>query len=230
MAAAGKRTVLAAAALTLLVGVVAIGGNEPIRSTPGGAGETSGPPSVTTTVAPAREVRSDESSGLPGWLPWVIAAVVLGGLVAHAVLLVRLLRRRGGRRRRPGAPEPDEDEEDPAGALREDEDSDVARRAVEAALAPLLDPADPRAAVIAAYARMEAVLAERELGRGAAEAPREYLARVLRERGMPELSLTTLTEMFEEARFSRHPIPGSAPGRARDELEHARAALTARGD
>jgi hypothetical protein len=86
-------------------------------------------------------------------------------------------------------------------------------------------PADPRAAVIEAYARMEQVLAERELGRRTPEAPREYLARVLREQGMPEQSLTTLTALFEEARFSPHPIPQSAPGRALSELDNARVAM-----
>ena len=104
-------------------------------------------------------------------------------------------------------------------------DRTAARRAVDAALVPLDRPEDPRAAVIEAYARMEHVLAERDLGRRSPEAPREYLARVLGEQGMPGASLTTLTGLFEEARFSRHPIPDSAPERARTELERARAAL-----
>ena len=82
--------------------------------------------------------------------------------------------------------------------------------------------------MIAAYARMELVLAARELGRRTPEAPREYLGRVLREQGMPERSLTTLTALFEEARFSRHPIPQSAPRRALGALENARAALPPR--
>ena len=45
---------------------------------------------------------------------------------------------------------------------------------------------------------------------------------------MPERSLTTLTELFEEARFSPHPIPASTSARARRELESAREALPAR--
>jgi hypothetical protein len=43
---------------------------------------------------------------------------------------------------------------------------------------------------------------------------------------MPERPLTTLTALFEEARFSLHPIPQSARRRALSELENARAALT----
>jgi Domain of unknown function (DUF4129) len=114
----------------------------------------------------------------------------------------------------------------PSGAGTED-DAETARHAVEAALEPLREPTDPRAAVIEAYARMERVLAERELARRMAEAPREYLGRVLRVQGMPERSLTTLTALFEEARFSLHPIPHSAPGRALTELETVRAGLAA---
>ena len=53
----------------------------------------------------------------------------------------------------------------PEAAPRED-DAHAARRAVDAALEPLREPADPRAAVIEAYARMEHVLAGRELGGG----------------------------------------------------------------
>jgi hypothetical protein len=68
---------------------------------------------------------------------------------------------------------------------------------------------DARRAVIAAYARMEAVLARHGLRRKPSETPVEYLRRVL-------LGLTTrtdavqrLTALFEEAKFSRHEITGA---------------------
>jgi Domain of unknown function (DUF4129) len=238
MHAAGTRTVLVAIAMTLLVCVVAIGGSEPLRGTSREAAETA-QRSPDVVVAPPAEFPVpgalppevfvfEEDSGAPGWLRWVIAPLLLAALAAVSVQLVRAWPSIGGlrrRRRRPGDPEPDERADEAAGAMSVDEDTDVARRAVEAALAPLRDPTDPRAAVIAAYARLEAVLAERELGRRRPEAPREYLARVLGQGDMPERSLTILTDMFEEARFSRHAIPESAPGRARGELERARAAL-----
>jgi hypothetical protein len=44
---------------------------------------------------------------------------------------------------------------------------------------------------------------------------------------MPEQSLTTLTALFEEARFSLHPISQAAPRRALSALENARLALAA---
>jgi Domain of unknown function (DUF4129) len=127
-------------------------------------------------------------------------------------------------RRRVAAQSGDDTVLEPA-ALEPDGDRSAAQDAVRAALVPLREPTDPRAAVIEAYARMEAVLGERQLSRRSPEAPREYLNRVLRERGMPEDSLVTLTALFEEARFSRHPIPESAPRRAASELEAARLAL-----
>ena len=164
-----------------------------------------------------------------------MTAVGLAGLLAAAFVLVQQLlqwrprwprlrwrlrrRRRGG-----GPPATDPSVVEPSLAVAE-AGTAVARRALDAALVPLREPADPRAAVIEAYARMEHVLASRELGRRIPEAPREYLRRMLREQGMPERSLTSLTELFEEARFSPHPIPTSASARARSELETAREAL-----
>jgi uncharacterized protein DUF4129 len=242
MQAVGFRAVAAAIVLTMLVAVVAIGGSEPLRGTPAEPAERP-QRSPDVVVAPPAEfpvpgalppevfvVEADEGFAIPAWLVWPAAAVVLATIMVGGVLLVRALRSSGGLRRRRGGRDGAPDEDEMTVAVGEEEDSDVARRAVEAALEPLRDPTDPRNAVIAAYARMETVLAERQLGRRRPEAPREYLARVLGEGGMPEHSLSTLTGMFEEARFSRHPIPESAPRRALAELENARAALAARGD
>ena len=155
------------------------------------------------------------------WLLVVMTAVGVVGLLAAAVVLVPQLLRwrprwprlRWRYTRRERSAEPPQTE--PAVVEPLPADAEIARRALDAALVSLHNPADSRAAVIAAYARMEDVLASRELGRRMPEAPREYLTRVLREQGMPERSLTTLTDLFEEARFSPHPIPTPRPlGRA----------------
>ena len=55
--------------------------------------------------------------------------------------------------------------------------------ALERTIADLRAEPDPRKAVIAAYAQMELALAEAGLPRDPAEAPREYLGRVLPEVG-----------------------------------------------
>jgi hypothetical protein len=244
------RAATAVIVLTALVCVVAAAGDGPIRQRP----EPYVPSrselteiGVITSHYPIRgqlppEVFPSEAYGLgapgpPTWLWWLLGAIAAAALVSVAVRIARRLRRirwrlprlrvRHWRRRRRGPTTPTESPKtEPARALPDD-DAQVARDAVDAALLALRDPADPRAAVIEAYARMEHVLAERDLGRRTPEAPREYLRRVMREQGMPEQALTTLTALFEEARFSRHPIPESAPRRAANELQTARAVLAA---
>lgn len=240
MHAVGSRTAAVAIALTMLVGLVAIGSREPLRGTTDEPAATREAPENVTVIAPVRgfpvpgalppEVFViEEDSAMPAW---VGRAIVGAAAAVIAIALLRLLRghrvglRRRRRRRKARRGEAGSEAADTSSAGPED-DAELARHAVEAALEPLRDLADPRGAVIAAYARMEQVLAARELGRRTAEAPREYLARVLREQGMPERSLTTLTALFEEARFSRHPIPESAPLRALGELENTRIALAA---
>jgi Domain of unknown function (DUF4129) len=228
-----------AIALTMLVCVVAIAGREPLRGTPGERTETHHQPADVVVPPPSEfpvagalppdvfVIEPDEEPGAPAWLLWTIAAVTLAGVLAALVLLGRDLWGRVGwpRRRRGDRPTARETTVvAPSNGAAED-NAEVARRAIDAALEPLRGPADTRAGVIEAYARMEQVLAERELGRRTPEAPREYLGRVLLQQGMPERSLTTLTGLFEEARFSLHPIPESAPRRALRELEKARLAL-----
>jgi hypothetical protein len=85
---------------------------------------------------------------------------------------------------------------------------------------------DARRAVIAAYARMEGVLARHGLRRRPSETPLEYLRRVL-------LGLTTradavkrLTALFEQAKFSRHEINASMKQDAIDSLRVIRDDLT----
>ena len=235
-------------ALTTLVAVAAIAGNEPMRRfdpvEPPATREELVEIGVITADFPVPGALPPEVYPRNGWgldtgpdLTWLLVlmtAVGLVGLLAAAFVLVpRLLRWRPNwprlrwrvrRRRSAKAPEREPTVVEPSPPDAEP-DAEVARRALDAALVPLRAPPDPRQAVIEAYARMEEVLASRALGRRIPEAPREYLGRVLREQGMPERSLTTLTELFEEARFSPHSIPTSASGRARSELQAAREAL-----
>jgi Domain of unknown function (DUF4129) len=79
-------------------------------------------------------------------------------------------------------------------------------RAVETTIDDLQGERDPRRAVIAAYANMERVLAAHGLARRPAEAPLEYLARVLRTLHVRESAVQSLTRLFEYAKFSEHDI------------------------
>jgi hypothetical protein len=65
---------------------------------------------------------------------------------------------------------------------------------------------DARRAVIAAYARMETVLARNGLKRRPSETPVEYLRRILLGLTSRGDAVSRLTLLFEQAKFSRHPI------------------------
>lgn len=65
---------------------------------------------------------------------------------------------------------------------------------------------DARRAVIAAYARMEGVLARHGLPRTPSETPLEYLARILHGLTSRRAAVERLTRHFERAKFSRREV------------------------
>ena len=84
---------------------------------------------------------------------------------------------------------------------------------------------DPRRAVVAAYARLERTLAAYGLPRSAAEAPAEYLERILAELEVSHRSIGRLTSLFERAKFSQHVVDSRMKDEAIDALETARREL-----
>ena len=89
---------------------------------------------------------------------------------------------------------------------------------------------DPRKAVIGAYVKMERTLAARGFPRQRAEAPLEYLGRIL---GIVEgsgHSARRLTRLFERARFSPHEIDQKMKDDAIESLVGLRAQLGGAGD
>ncbi|MGH9045163.1 MAG: DUF4129 domain-containing protein [Acidimicrobiales bacterium] len=70
----------------------------------------------------------------------------------------------------------------------------------------LLNEPDPRRAVVAAYARMEGGLAYVGYPRSSSEAPRQFVSRVFLGLAVSRRTVLRLTNLFEEARFSPHPI------------------------
>jgi Domain of unknown function (DUF4129) len=84
--------------------------------------------------------------------------------------------------------------------------ADALSAALDESVDDLRAERDARRAVIAAYARMERVLGRHGFPRFRSEAPLEYLARVLRELRVRSGAVLALTELFERAKFSRHPI------------------------
>jgi hypothetical protein len=91
-----------------------------------------------------------------------------------------------------------------------DGDDRSLQAALEAALDDgvddLLAEPDPRRAVIAAYARLEAVLAAYDVPRRPSEAPLEYLARVLAVFEVSRAEISRLTALFQAAKFSHRGV------------------------
>jgi Domain of unknown function (DUF4129) len=84
---------------------------------------------------------------------------------------------------------------------------------------------DPRRAVIGAYARMERALAASGLPRGSAEAPEEYLERVVAEVALSRRSAGRLTALFAWARFSGHDVRPEMKDEAIETLEEVQLEL-----
>jgi Domain of unknown function (DUF4129) len=144
---------------------------------------------------------------VPAWFPWTALGIVV--VAAAAGLMLLWLRRRRF-----------SEGESKARATRE---------AVEAAIDALDAEADPRRAVIAAYGAMQRTLGEQGIARSPTEAPREYLRRVLAASRATEREATTLTNLFEEARYSTHAIPERWREVALSSLHSLRSRLGAEG-
>lgn len=106
--------------------------------------------------------------------------------------------------------------------------------ALDDSLDDLMAEADPRRAVIAAYARLERVLAAHGFPRHASETPEELLGRILPGLDVDRHSIRRLTDLFTWAKFSHHEVDAdmkeeaiSALAQVRDELR-ARELETAR--
>ncbi len=99
--------------------------------------------------------------------------------------------------------------------------------AVDESLDDLRAEPDPRRAVIAAYARLERVLAAHDLPRRPAEAPLEYLARMLDDLSVRPEAARRLTNLFERAKFSQHEVGTEMKEEAISALETVRDDLLA---
>jgi hypothetical protein len=98
---------------------------------------------------------------------------------------------------------------------------------VDAGIEDLRSIRDPRAAVIACYARMERFFRAEGLRRRPSDTPFEFIARALRARKVDGPSPLGLTRLFELARFSDHPVDETMRADALAALEDVRARLEA---
>jgi Domain of unknown function (DUF4129) len=139
------------------------------------------------------------------WAPVVaLAALIAAGFAAALI----------ARKRRPGFRTPI--------SLAEE-----VGQVLDLALDDLRSERDPRRAIISAYARMERLLGAHGFPRRPAEAPFEYLARVLVELEASPAPVFDLTTLFERAKFSHHDIGPELKDEAIDALESVRTELRA---
>jgi hypothetical protein len=155
----------------------------------------SGPrkPREPVAAPPPHRVLPTPPRNQPDEFPWW-TVLVAAGAIAAAGAAVRMR----ARRRRPG--------------LESFRHARGAGAATAAGLEPL--PSDPRAAVLAAYARMERALAASGVGRDRGEAPWPYSERVGAERPGDAQPVAELTGLVETAAFSPHPVGTGERGRA----------------
>lgn len=81
---------------------------------------------------------------------------------------------------------------------------------------------DPRRAIIAAYARLERVLAANGVPRHPAETPDEYVTRVLHDLELDSGAVERLTALFTQAKFSQHDVDTAMKEEAIGALEQVR--------
>jgi hypothetical protein len=94
--------------------------------------------------------------------------------------------------------------------------------ALEDTLDDLRAEPDPRRAVVAAFARLERVLAAAGVARARAETADEYVARVLELLEVSPEAIGCLTGLFDRAKFSQHAIDEAMKQEAIDALERVR--------
>jgi hypothetical protein len=159
-------------------------------------------PTGTPSAGPTDLVYEPEFA----WLPvLVVLTLVAAGLVAW--LLAR-------RRKRPT---PD------TGEAVAESLADV----LEDTLDDLRAEADPRRAVIAAYARLEKALAASGLPRRPAETSEEYVTRILGDLEVSPRSVRKLKDLYTRAKFSQHDVGTRMANEAIDALERVRDELQA---
>jgi hypothetical protein len=86
---------------------------------------------------------------------------------------------------------------------------------------------EPRNAIVAAWVDLEESAAASGLGRRPAETPREYVSRVLKTWDVDIAALSDLADLYEEARFSAHPLGPEQHARALRNLDRVHEHLAA---
>jgi Domain of unknown function (DUF4129) len=150
-----------------------------------------------SAVSPPGGLPRAPAGGVGAGADWPALAIALGLLAVVAFLAWRALRT------------------PPTGAASRPAPAEL-EAVLDDALAAAAAEGDPRRAVIAAWARVERLLAERGLARRPSEAPFEYAGAASAAAGLEPRALEGLAALYEWARFSQHPV---TPDMRREALE-----------
>jgi uncharacterized protein DUF4129 len=201
-----RRRVVGVLMLAALLGaIMALLFMSPEAAVDGGEG-------VVDRRRPREPVPADDYFGLSDGVYAGIAAAVIAAVVSLAAAFVAFGVVGAAQRRR-------EDVEPPV------DEEEAVMQAVEESLDDLRRERDVRRAIIACYARMERALAYAGSGRRPAEAPFEYLVRILERVTANAPAARALTDLFERAKFSTEPMGEREKQQAIDALELLRAEL-----
>ncbi|MGI8421154.1 MAG: DUF4129 domain-containing protein [Gaiellaceae bacterium] len=155
-----------------------------------------GAPQVRTPNGPAAQVQPR--------FRWEAAAAVLVLVLGAGAALVLVSRPRGL-----------------TGDIEDELAPETLAEALDQSLDDLRAEPDPRRAIVAAYARMERSLAAAGAPRRPAEAPLEYLERILAQL-VPSAAARRLTDLFRRAKFSDRDLGERGKDEAIDALETLR--------
>jgi hypothetical protein len=183
---APKRRSLLRSLVSFVVAVALLG--VIVRAVTGSRGDRPGPLIPGFDTQGGRERGGGGARYEPEFAVWPVVVVVALLAIAGGAIWLSARGRKKARDPLPTAP---------AEAL-----ADV----LAATLDDLRSERDPRRAVIGAYARMERAFAACGLARRDAEAPEEYLGRVLDEVQVSPRATGRLTALFAWARFSVHDV------------------------
>ena len=209
----GSRSTVVVAVLTTVVLLVLLawsaGNGTPLVSAPQGSfGEPRAESAtVDLTAAPTTQADEDDDGRITQWSFNLALALWLMALLTTVLIVVRWL----GRQRLEGLERREAAEEEELVALLEATSDEVRYQA--------LSEGDPRNAVVACWVALEEAVHRSGLTPDRSETAAELTQRVLGRWDVDPAAIATLSEVYREARFSRHPVSEEQRSIAVDALE-----------
>ena len=211
-----RSTVVVAVATTVVLLVLLVwsaGNGTPLVSAPQGSfGEPRGESATFDFASPtqqedAEQGENDAIERLANWSFNLTLALWLAALLATILIVLRWL----GRQRIEGQERREVAQEEELVALLEATSDEVRYQA--------LSEGDPRNAVVACWVALEDAVHRSGLTPDRSETAAELTQRVLGRWDVDQAAITTLSEAYREARFSRHPVSEEQRTLAVDALE-----------